>query len=139
MDGHIEEPFEPLVLLFGAEDFALVLHHRVFNGAKNLLGGRCQPVVKKHVQQLQFGHLSYRCLQRRNVLLFTSTHPEVKAHRLLRAGCQCSACDCGGLERILLDRRRYSAAFPKTGGIQYVQAAMCSSMLCSVYLMETWI
>ncbi len=85
LDGHIEEPLEPLVLLFGAQDFALVLHHRLLHGAEDLLCGRCQPVVQKHVQQLQFGHVFYRCLQRWDVLLFTSTNPEVQVDRLLRA------------------------------------------------------
>lgn len=57
LDGHVQEPFEPLVLLLGAQDFGLVLQHRVFDGAEDLFGGRRQPVVQEHVQQLQFGHV----------------------------------------------------------------------------------
>lgn len=95
LDGYVEEPFEPLVLLLGAQNFGLVLQHRVFNGAENLFGGRRQPVVQEHVQQLQFGHVFFRteCLQRQNVLLFTSTTPEVE--------CRCTRVrpGSGGLRR----------------------------------------
>lgn len=57
LDGCVQEPFQSLVLFFRAQDFALVLGYRVFNGAENLFGGRCQPVVHKHVQQLELSHV----------------------------------------------------------------------------------
>lgn len=57
LDGHIQEPLKPLVFLLGAEDFALVLQHRVLHGAEDLLRGSRQPVVQERVEQLQFGHL----------------------------------------------------------------------------------
>lgn len=58
LDGHIQEPLEPLVLLLGAEDLALVLQNGVLHGAEDLLRGSRQPVVQERVEQLQFGHLS---------------------------------------------------------------------------------
>lgn len=91
LDGYVEQPSEALVLVFGAQDLALVLHHRVFNGAENLLCCGCQPVVQKHIQQLQLGHflpLSQEwggLGEAGGVLLFTFTKAEVVADRLLPA------------------------------------------------------
>ncbi|TNN88228.1 hypothetical protein EYF80_001444 [Liparis tanakae] len=45
LDGDVQEPLKPLVLLLGAQDFALVLHHCALHGAENLVGGRSEPVV----------------------------------------------------------------------------------------------
>ena len=88
LDGDVEEASEPLVLLLGAEEFTLVLHYRVSDGAEDLLTHRCQPVVHKHGQRLQSAHVCSAAVSRGDVLLFTSTLQETPAPAWSRhSGC----------------------------------------------------
>lgn len=57
LHGRVQEPLEPLVLLLGAQDLALVLLHGLLHGAQDLLRGRRQPLIKKGAEQLQLAHV----------------------------------------------------------------------------------
>lgn len=80
LHGYVEQPLEPLVLLLGAQDLALVLRHRVLHGAEDLLGGRGEPVGEEHVQQVQAAHVG----SPQRIVLFTSTNLETQGRRLVR-------------------------------------------------------